>query len=80
MSLKRKEYNVNDCAEKAVRFFVPCKANPATKVKVTEAMRVRGYFNRESANLTLQMQVRCLIQRTGKARQELKRGCNQSPI
>ncbi len=53
--------------------------NPATKVKVTEAMQVRGYSNCESANLMLQMQVRCTIQRNGKARRVPKRGCDQSP-
>jgi hypothetical protein len=63
MSLKRKEYKVDDHAEKAARFFVACKVNPATKVKVTEAMRVRGYSNHESADLMLQMQVRCMLQR-----------------
>jgi hypothetical protein len=47
MSSKRKEYKVDDCAEKAACFFIACKANPATKVKVTEAMRVRGYSNRD---------------------------------
>ncbi len=55
MSLKRKQYKVNGCAEKAARFFVACKPDPATKVKVTEAMRVRGYSDCKSANLTLQM-------------------------
>jgi hypothetical protein len=63
MSFKRKEYKINDLSEKAARFFVACKANPGTKVKVTEAMRVRRYSNCESANLTLQMQVRCVIKK-----------------
>ncbi len=63
MSSKRKEYKVNDCAEKAARFFIPCKANPATKMKVTEAMRVRGYSYCKAANLTLQMQVGRVIQK-----------------
>ncbi len=40
MSSKRKEYKVDDCSEKAARFFVACEANPATKVKVTEAIYV----------------------------------------
>jgi hypothetical protein len=42
MSPKRKEYKVNDCAEKAARFFIACKASPATKVKMTEAMCAKG--------------------------------------
>jgi hypothetical protein len=42
MSSKRKEYKVDDRAEKAARFFVACEANPDTRVKVTEAMWVRG--------------------------------------
>jgi hypothetical protein len=33
MSLKRKEYKVNDSAEKAALFFTACQANPDTKVK-----------------------------------------------
>jgi hypothetical protein len=68
MSSKRKEYKVDDHAEKAARFFVACEANAATKVKVTEAMWVRGYSDRESANLMPQMQMHHTIQRNGKAR------------
>jgi hypothetical protein len=79
MSLKRKEYKVDDHAEKATRFFVACKANPATKVKVTEAMQVRVYFDCKSADLMLQMQVHCRIQWKSTARQEPKRGRDQSP-
>ncbi len=63
MSLKRKEYKVGDCAENASRFFIACKASQATKVKVTEAMQVREYSDCEAANLTLQMQVSCAIQK-----------------
>jgi hypothetical protein len=51
-------YKDDNQAEKATHFFVTCKAKPATKVKMTEALRVREYSNRESANLMLQMQVR----------------------
>jgi hypothetical protein len=61
--LKRKEYKVDDCAEKAAHFFIACHTDPATKVKVTEAMQVRGYSNGEAADLTLQMQVHCAIQK-----------------
>ncbi len=64
MSLKRKEYKVNDCVEnKAARFFITCQENPDTKMKMTEAMRVKGYSNNKAANLTLQMQVHCMIAR-----------------
>jgi hypothetical protein len=63
MSSKRKEYKVNDCAEKAARFFAACKENPDTSVKVTEAMRVRGYSNCKAANLMLQMQVHHAIKK-----------------
>ncbi len=63
MSLKRKEYKVDNCAEKVARFFITCKAKPATKVKVTEAMWVRGYSDCKAANLTLQMQVHWAIQK-----------------
>jgi hypothetical protein len=63
MSLEREEYKVNDCAEKAARFFIACQANPATKVKVIKAMRVRGYSDSKAAGLTLQMQVHCAIQK-----------------
>jgi hypothetical protein len=42
MSLKRKEYKVNNCAEKAARFFVAYKANPVRKT-IPAAMRGKGY-------------------------------------
>ncbi len=61
--MKRKEDKVDDCTEKAAHFFITCKANPATKVKVTEAMLMRGYSDRESADLMLQMQVHHMIQK-----------------
>ncbi len=48
---------VDESAEKAALFFSACQPNPVTKVKVTEAMRMSGYTNPESANLMLQMQV-----------------------
>jgi hypothetical protein len=79
MSSKRKKYKVNNRAKKALCFFVVCKANPATKVKVIEAMWVRGYSNPESADLMLQMHMHRTIQMNGKARQEPKRGHDQSP-
>jgi hypothetical protein len=45
----------------AARFFVASKADPDTKVKVTEAMRVKGYSDCKAANLMLQRQVHCTI-------------------
>jgi hypothetical protein len=63
MSSKRKEYEVDDHAEKAALFFVACQPDPATKVKVAEVMRVRGYSDCKAANLTLQMQVHCMNQK-----------------
>ncbi len=62
ISLKRKKYKVDDRAKKAVWFFVACQANPATKVKVTEAMRVKGYANSKATNLTLQQQVQRAVE------------------
>ncbi len=64
MSLnRRKEYKVEHPAEKAARFLVACKANPDTRVKVTEAMQVRGYSDCKAADLTLQMQVHHAIKK-----------------
>jgi hypothetical protein len=62
MSSKRKESKVDDRAEKAACFFMTCELNPATKVKVTEAMWVEVYSGLEAANSTLQMQVHWAIQ------------------
>jgi hypothetical protein len=68
MSSKRKEYKDDDQAKNAARLFVACKANPATKVKVTEALQVRRYSDCESANLMVQMHVHRAIQNNGEAR------------
>jgi hypothetical protein len=52
MSSKSKEYKVNDRAEKAAHFLIACKqANPATKVKVTEAMQVKMYSDLEAMEM-----------------------------
>jgi hypothetical protein len=40
-----------------------CQPDQATKVKVAEAMQVRGYSDHKAANLTLQMQVRRAVQK-----------------
>jgi hypothetical protein len=45
----------NDCAEKTARFFIACQANPATNVKVTEAMQVKGYSDLEAQETTNMM-------------------------
>jgi len=49
--------------QKAVLFFVACDANPDTRVKIPNAMRIKGYSPSEAADrslqLQLQMQVRC---------------------
>ncbi len=47
----------------AAHFFITCQADPATTVNVKEAMQVRGHSNCKAADLTLQMQVRCAIQK-----------------
>ena len=46
-------------AKKAVLFFVACDANPDTRVKIPDAMRIKGYSPSEAADRSLQMQVRC---------------------
>jgi len=38
MSSKRKEYHVDDRSKKAATFFVACKPNQATRVKIPDAM------------------------------------------
>jgi hypothetical protein len=46
-------------AKKAAIFFVACEQNPATRVKIPNAMRIKGYFPSKATNQVLQMQVRC---------------------
>ncbi len=43
MSLKRKEKKVNDHVEKAVHFFIACKANAATSLSTPATMRAKGF-------------------------------------
>ena len=45
------------CGKKAVLFFVACDANPDTRVKIPDAMRINGYSPSEAADRSLQMQV-----------------------
>ena len=58
MSSKRKEYHVDSHAKHAAIFFVACKPNPATFVKILSAMRAKRYSDEESKDKTMQMQVR----------------------
>ena len=56
MSSKRKEYHVDCHAAKAAKFF--SHINPDMRIKIPAAMMAKGYYNEESKNRTLQMQVR----------------------
>jgi hypothetical protein len=58
MTSRRREYHVDCCAKKAAIFFVACEPNTATRVKILDAMRIRGYSQSKAANQALQMQVR----------------------
>jgi hypothetical protein len=59
MTLRRREYHVDCRAKKAAIFFVACKPNTATRVKIPNATRIRGYSQSEATNRGLQMQVHC---------------------
>jgi hypothetical protein len=58
MSSKRREYHVDCRAKKAANFFVACDLNPETRVKIPDAMRIKGYSLSKAADRSLQMQVR----------------------
>jgi hypothetical protein len=58
MSSIRKEYHVDDRSKKAATFFVACEPNQATRVKISDAMRAKGYSDVEATNRTMQNQVR----------------------
>ena len=45
-------------SKKAALFFVACDANPDTRVKIPDAMRIKGYSPSKAADRSLQMQVR----------------------
>ncbi len=49
MSSKRKEYKVDDSAQKAALLFLACKANPDTRLSIPAAMRAKGYLDVEAA-------------------------------
>ena len=57
ISLKRKEYNIEDCAKKAVLFFPTCKANPATRLSIPAAMQAKGYSDAKAVYCILVQQV-----------------------
>ncbi len=55
------------CAKKTAHFFVACHANPETRVKIPDAMKIKGYSPSEAADRSLQMQVRREVDKiTGK--------------
>ena len=60
---KRREYHVDHRAKKAALFFLACGLNPDTRVKIPNAMRIKGYSNVEAANQLLQQQVRCEVEK-----------------
>ncbi len=45
-------------AKKAALFFLACDANPDTRVKIPDSMRIKGYSISEAADRLLQQQVR----------------------
>ena len=44
--------------KKSALFFMTCDANPNTRVKIPNAMRIKGYSQSEAADRSLQQQVR----------------------
>jgi hypothetical protein len=59
MPSRRREYHVDCRAKKAAIFFVACEPDTATRVKILDSMRIRGYSQSKAANRALQMQVHC---------------------
>jgi hypothetical protein len=50
MTLKRWEYH-DDCrVKKAAIFFMACEPNPATRVKILDAMRIKEYSPSKASN------------------------------
>jgi hypothetical protein len=47
MTLKRREYHVDCRAKKAAIFFMACEQNPATRVKIPDAMRIKGVLPKQ---------------------------------
>jgi len=50
--------HVDHRAKKAAHFFLACSLNPDTRVKIPNAMRIKGYSNVEATNQSPQQQVR----------------------
>jgi len=48
---KRREYHVHHRAKKAALFILACGLNPDTRVKIPDAMRIKGYSNVEAVLL-----------------------------
>jgi hypothetical protein len=58
MTSTRKEHNVDARAKGAVSFFVACSSNPTRTLKISAAMRAKGYSDTKAVNRALQKQVR----------------------
>jgi hypothetical protein len=58
MSLKRREYKVDDRTKKAAVFFQACEANPDTRLSIPAAMRAKVYSDVKAADRILVQQVR----------------------
>jgi len=50
MSSKRREYHVDCRSKKAALFFMACDANPDMRVKIPNAMSIKGYSPSEVAD------------------------------
>jgi hypothetical protein len=50
MSSKRREYHVDYRTKKAALFFLAFDANPGTRVKIPNAMRIKGYSPSEATD------------------------------
>ncbi len=58
--VRERRYSALGCAKNAAVLFVACESNPDTtgRLSIPHVMRLRGYFEDEAVNCTLQMQVR----------------------
>ncbi len=65
MSLKRKEYKVNEPTKKVTHFFLVCKTNPPTSIRllIPATMRARGYSDDKAADQILVQQMHCESQK-----------------
>jgi hypothetical protein len=59
MASKRKQYHVDRPAAQAAKFFLMCESHidPDKRVKIPAVMMAKGYFDEDSKNRMLQMQV-----------------------